>query len=61
MTRRTTPSCDEHEDGCLCGVPVSDHEATHDRDLPEAVGGVEGDRKGEARRKADRIAVTGDA
>lgn len=65
MTKRTTPLCDEHEnaDGCLCGMPIGLHEATHDRDLPEAAGGVEGDLKpkAKARTKAERIAAEGDA
>ena len=49
--------------GCLCGMPIGLHEATHDRDLPEAAGGVEGDLKpkAKARTKAERIAAEGDA
>ena len=64
MTKRTRPSCDEHEneDGCLCHAPVGEHEATHDRDLPEAVGGVEGDvaSKPKRRSKAERMAARGE-
>lgn len=61
----TKPACDEHEDhdGCLCHMPVTAIEATHDRDLPEALGGVEGDvaTKVRTRRKADRSSVKGEA
>lgn len=44
---------DEHDkaDGCRCGCePLADHEATEDHDLPEALGGVEGDKKPRRRR-----------
>jgi hypothetical protein len=59
----TKPACDEHEDhdGCLCHAPVTAIEATRDRDLPEAQGGVEGDIKPRARRKGDRTSVQGEA
>jgi hypothetical protein len=34
---------DEQEDGCVEPIALSDHEITHDSDLPPATGGVEGD------------------
>lgn len=56
------PEHDEHEhiDGCLCGQDHAEHEATPDHDLPEAQGGVEGDRK-PRRKKPTRTSVEGDA
>lgn len=49
----------EHHDGCLCGQPLAEHEATADEDLPAATGGVEPARK--PRRKGTRTAIEGDA
>lgn len=40
----------EHADGCLCDCDHGTHEATEDHDLPEAIGGVEGDKKPRRRR-----------
>jgi hypothetical protein len=56
------PDHDEHEDidGCLCGAPHAEHEATPDHELPEARGGVEGDRKPRL-RKPTRTSVEGEA
>jgi hypothetical protein len=34
------PPSDDEADSCLCDAPVSDHESTHDADLPAASGGV---------------------
>jgi hypothetical protein len=49
------PDHDEHDhdavDGCLCGHPRAEHEATEDHDLPAAVGGVQGDRAPRARAR----------
>jgi hypothetical protein len=56
------PEHDEHEhvDGCLCGHPQEEHEATPDHELPAAQGGVQGDRK-PRRKKTDRASVDGEA
>jgi hypothetical protein len=56
------PEHDEHEhaDGCLCGQDHTEHEATADHDLPEARGGVEGDKK-PRRRKPTRTSVGEDS
>lgn len=65
MITRLPPSCDEHEnhDGCLCHAPVTVHDATPDRELPEATGGVEGDEAPlrKVRRTSDRTSVKGEA
>lgn len=62
MSTHPTPTCDdddEHADGCMCGAqPVTDHEATHDNELPAATGGVQGDRV--PRRKAGALAKLGE-
>jgi len=56
------PEHDEHEhvDGCLCGHPQEEHEATPDHELPPAQGGVQGDRM-PRKRRATRTAVEGEA
>lgn len=33
----------EHDDDCFCDEPTAPEEATHDKELPEAVGGVQDD------------------
>jgi hypothetical protein len=52
------PEHDEHEhiDGCLCGHPHEEHEATPDHELPAAKGGVQGDTR-PRRRKPTKTAV----
>ncbi|WP_187278144.1 hypothetical protein [Methylobacterium sp. WL7] len=44
------PHDPDAHDGCLCGHDCSEHEVTEDHDLPEAQGGVEGDKKPRRRR-----------
>jgi hypothetical protein len=47
-------------DGCLCGHPQEEHEATPDHELPAAKGGVQGDR-GPRKRRATRTSIEGEA